>query len=98
MAIEGRTRKPREPRLPLRLVRFSGEAFSEGVETHVIEGVNVRVFTLAKTIADCFKYRHKLGLDVALEALRDTRRPRCGTMNEPVALCPHQPGVERRTL
>jgi len=82
LAIEGRTRKPCEPRLPLRLVRFSGEAFSAGVETHVIEGVNVRVYNPAKTVADCFKYRNKLGLDVALETLRDTWRQHRATMDE----------------
>jgi hypothetical protein len=57
-------------------MRFSGKAFSEGIEEHVIEGVPVRVYEPAKTVADCFKYRNKIGLDVALEALRDCRRQR----------------------
>jgi predicted transcriptional regulator of viral defense system len=57
-------------------MRFSGKAFSEGIEKHVIEGVPVRVYDPAKTVADCFKYRNKIGLDVALEALRDCRRQR----------------------
>jgi hypothetical protein len=56
---------------PLRVVRFSGRALSDGVEKHRIEGEDVRVYSLAKTIADCFKYRNKVGLDVALEALKD---------------------------
>jgi hypothetical protein len=50
---------------------------TEGIETHTVEGVAVRVYRIAKTVADCFKYRHKIGLDVALEALREclsTRR------------------------
>lgn len=58
----------------LRVVRFSGAALSEGVETHQIEGVPVRVYAVAKTVADCFKYRRKIGTDVAIEALRDALR------------------------
>jgi predicted transcriptional regulator of viral defense system len=60
----------------MRIMRFSGKAFTEGIEEHVIEGVPVRVYDPAKTVADCFKYRNKIGLDVALEALRDCRRQR----------------------
>jgi predicted transcriptional regulator of viral defense system len=56
---------------PLNVVQASGEAFSAGVEEHRIEGVTVRVTSVAKTIADCFKYRHRIGLDVALEALQE---------------------------
>lgn len=56
--------------LPIRVVRFSGAALSEGIEEQVLDGVNVRVTSPAKTIADCFKYRSKIGLDVAIEALR----------------------------
>jgi predicted transcriptional regulator of viral defense system len=56
---------------PLHIVRFSGSALTSGVEEHLIEGVKVRIYSPAKTVADCFKYRNKIGLDVALEALRD---------------------------
>jgi predicted transcriptional regulator of viral defense system len=56
---------------PLRIVRFSGRALTQGVETHRIEGEPVRVYSLPKTIADCFKYRNKLGMEVVLEALKD---------------------------
>jgi predicted transcriptional regulator of viral defense system len=56
---------------PLRIVRFSGAALAEGVEEHLIDGVPVRVTHVARTVADCFKYRNKIGLDVALEALRE---------------------------
>jgi len=63
-------------------VRFSGEAMRAGVEEHEIEGVTVRVYSPAKTVADCFKYRNKIGLDVALEALREARRDRRATMDE----------------
>jgi predicted transcriptional regulator of viral defense system len=66
----------------LRLVRFSGAALTEFVEEHTIEGVAVRVYSAAKTVADCFKYRHKLGPDVALEALRDCWRKKRATMDE----------------
>lgn len=67
---------------PLRIVRFSGAAFTEGVEEYLVEGVAVRVYSIAKTVADCFKYRNKIGLDVALEALRDVRDRRLATNDE----------------
>jgi predicted transcriptional regulator of viral defense system len=53
---------------------MSGQALTEGIEEHRIEGVTVRVYSAAKTVADCFKYRNKIGLDVALEALKDYRQ------------------------
>ena len=55
----------------MRVVYFSGSALTEGVETHEIDGVSVRVYSAAKTVADCFKYRHKIGPEVAVEALKD---------------------------
>jgi uncharacterized Ntn-hydrolase superfamily protein len=58
----------------VRVVRFSGAALTAGVETRKVEGVAIRVYGPAKTVADCFKYRNKIGLDVAIEALRDYRR------------------------
>jgi predicted transcriptional regulator of viral defense system len=76
LAIGVKDRKPTAHDLPLRIVRFSGAALKHGVEVHVIEGVPVRVTTVARTVADCFKYRNKIGLDVALEALREYRRSR----------------------
>lgn len=66
----------------LRIVRFSGAALGHGVEEHDAEGVTVKVYSPAKTVADCFKYRNKIGLDVALEALRECRRQRKATMDE----------------
>jgi hypothetical protein len=66
----------------LRIVRFSGRALGEMVEEHDVEGVTVKVYGVAKTVADCFKYRNKVGLDVALEALRDAWRGRRVTMDE----------------
>jgi predicted transcriptional regulator of viral defense system len=72
MAVDAKARRPRVPDLPLRIVGSSGAAFREGVEEHVVEGTPIRVYCLAKTVADCFKYRNKIGMDVALEALRET--------------------------
>jgi predicted transcriptional regulator of viral defense system len=71
MTIDVKARRPKEEIIPLRIVRFSGEALTAGVEEHEIEGVGIKVYSPAKTVADCFKYRNKIGLDVALEALRD---------------------------
>jgi predicted transcriptional regulator of viral defense system len=64
------------------VVRFCGAALAEGVGSHRWEGRTVRVYGVAKTLADCFKYRNKIGLDVALEALRDAWRARKFTMDE----------------
>jgi len=82
LAIDRKARLPKVDTPPLRIVRFSGAALSEGIEKHIIEGVAVRVYNPAKTVADCFKYRNKIGLDVALEALRECRRERRATMDE----------------
>lgn len=70
VAIPEKARQPRINYPPLRTVRFSGAALQEGVETHTTLDGAVRVYSPAKTVVDCFKYRNKLGLDVALEALR----------------------------
>ena len=82
IALDRRSRRPslRYPRL--HVVRFGGEALTEGVETYRIEGETVRVYGVAKTIADTFKYRNKIGLDVALEALREAWRARRFTISE----------------
>lgn len=71
LAIGRKARVPREPELPLRIVRFSGAARTAGVEEHVIDRVHIRVYAAAKTVADCFKFRRKIGVDVAIEALRE---------------------------
>ena len=82
MALDRRARRPAAGYPRLRLVRFSGKALTEGVETHAIEGQAVRVYGAAKTVVDTFKYRNKIGLDVALEALREGWRARRFTMDE----------------
>jgi len=82
MAIDRRAWRPRVPELPVRIVRFSGPALTEGIEEHVVDGVAVKVYAAAKTVADCFKYRNKIGLDVALEALRECWRARRCTSDD----------------
>ena len=67
---------------PLRIVRFSGAALTEGIEERVIDGVLVRVTNVARTVADCFKFRNKIGLDAALEALQEAWRAHRVNMNE----------------
>lgn len=73
---------PRVDYPPLNLNYMSGEAYSFGIQEHDIDGVSVRVYDPAKTIADCFKFRSKVGLDVAIEALREAWRSRKVTMEE----------------
>jgi hypothetical protein len=63
-------------------VRFSGDSLRFGIEKHLVQGVTIKVYNLDKTVADCFMYRNKIGLDAALEALRECwREPRC-TMDD----------------
>jgi predicted transcriptional regulator of viral defense system len=82
LAIDQKARLPKVDYPPLRIVRFSGESLTFGLQTRQIEKVSIRVFNPAKTVADCFKYRNKIGLDVALEALRESRRRRKATIDE----------------
>jgi predicted transcriptional regulator of viral defense system len=73
---------PRIDSPALRVVRMSGRSLTEGIDRIKIEGVRVPVFTVAKTVADCFKFRNKIGLDVAREALRETLRARRTSVDE----------------
>ena len=82
MTIGPKARAPKVASPRLRVVRASGKALTEGIERHRIEGVSVPVYSAAKTIADCFKYRRLVGLDVAIEALRECRRKRCASTDE----------------
>ncbi|MBU1207052.1 MAG: type IV toxin-antitoxin system AbiEi family antitoxin domain-containing protein [Proteobacteria bacterium] len=82
MAIDRKATLPKVDYPPLRFVRFSGQALKEGIEIRKIEGVEVKVYNPPKTVADCFKYRNKIGLDVALEALRECWRERRCTMDQ----------------
>ena len=71
MALPAQAWQPRASGVSLRITRFSGLAYRSGIEDNVIDGVTVRVYNSAKTIADCFNFRNKIGLDVALEALKE---------------------------
>ena len=82
IAIDRKSWRPTESKLPIRIIRFSKTAFEAGIETHRVEGVPVKVYTPAKTVADCFKYRNKIGLDVAIEALRDCVQQKKSTFDE----------------
>ena len=82
LAIGEKARLPKVDYPALRVVRFSGPALEDGIREVRIEGVSVKVYGPAKTVADCFKYRNKIGLDVAMEALRDCWAKRRATMDE----------------
>jgi predicted transcriptional regulator of viral defense system len=82
MAIGERARSPKLDNPQLRIVRFSTQTLGFGVVTHSVEGVTLPVFNPAKTVADCFKFRNKIGMDVALEALRECYREKKVSMNE----------------
>jgi predicted transcriptional regulator of viral defense system len=82
MAVDFKARRPKVDYPPLRIVRFSGAALRYGVTDLTIEGVRVSLTNPGKTIADCFKYRNKIGLDVALEALRDCRAKKKATVDD----------------
>jgi len=82
IAIGNKEHSPRLDYPPLRIVRLSSAALAAGVETRRVEGTPVRVTGVAKTVADCFKFRNKIGLDVALEALREARRAKKSSADE----------------
>lgn len=73
---------PRIDYPPVKMVQMTGDVYGEGIETAESDGVELRVYGVAKTVADCFKHRNKIGLDVALEALRDARAKRRATADE----------------
>lgn len=82
IAIANKVHPPRLEYPPLRTVRFSEASLRYGVEVKEVEGVALRITSPAKTVADCFKFRNKVGLDVALEALREVRRDRKATADD----------------
>jgi predicted transcriptional regulator of viral defense system len=82
MAIGKKGWAPKPDGAPIRVVRFTESLLAEGVETHVIEGVPVKVFGVAKTVADCFRHRNKIGLTVAIEGLQEALRQRKATPAE----------------
>jgi predicted transcriptional regulator of viral defense system len=81
IALRQGARTPTFKSPSIRIVRLSGPSLIAGMEEHRIEGVAVRVYSAAKTVADCFKFRNKIGLDVAMEALRDSIRQKKASVN-----------------
>ncbi len=82
IAIENKKWEPTFQYPALEIVRLTGRAFTFGIEEHEVDRVPVKIYSPAKTVADCFKFRNKVGLDVALEALRETWRTRKVTMDD----------------
>ncbi len=82
LAIPNKARAPKMSYPPLRIVRFSGAALTDGIEEHRVDGVRVRVTSVARTVADCFKFRNKIGLDVAMESLQEAWRAKRVNMDE----------------
>lgn len=76
ITLDPQSHVPKTLKTPIRVMRFSGAALDQGLEVHILEGVPVKITSPEKTLADCFKYRNKFGIDVAMEALRDyLKRP-----------------------
>ncbi len=73
---------PRIDYPPIKMVQMTGNVYSEGIETVERDGVRLRVYSVAKTVADCFKHRNKIGLDVALEALKEARAKRLASADD----------------
>jgi len=67
---------------PVKMIQYAGDAYSEGIEVFERDQVKLRVYCVAKTVADCFKHRNKIGLDVALEALKDARSQKKASADE----------------
>lgn len=82
MAIGSKDWAPQRGSSGIRIVRFTDGLLRNGIETHVIEGVSVNVFGVAKTVADCFRHRSKVGLSVAIEGLQETLKQRKATPAE----------------
>ena len=82
IALRKGARTPALTSPSLRIVRLSGPSLTDGIENHRVEGVPIRVYSAAKTVADCFKFRNKIGLDVAIEALKDSLRQKKANVNE----------------
>lgn len=82
IAIRNKDHPPRMSYPRLRTLRFAAESLDAGVETREVDGTTIRITGVAKTVADCFKFRSKVGLDVAIEALREARRGKRATMDD----------------
>lgn len=82
IALPRQSRPPSLDYPPLEVHRFSGQTYSAGIETHQIDGVSVKIYSPEKTLADCFKFRNKIGMDLVLEALRLYRARRKFNLGE----------------
>jgi predicted transcriptional regulator of viral defense system len=82
IALRKGARTPAMASPSLRIVRLTEPSLTKGTENHLVEGVSVRVYSAAKTVADCFKFRNKIGIDIAVEALKDCLRQKKATVNE----------------
>ncbi len=82
MAIGHKAWAPKVSSPPVRILRMSGPALHFGLKEYSISGATLRVFSPAKTVADCFKFRSKVGLDVAIEALKECRRRKKASIDE----------------
>lgn len=82
LAIDRKARKPRQLPAAVRIVRFSGQMLTYGVDVQSMQGVPVRITSPARTVVDCFRYRNKIGIDVAMEALREAVRSRKAAIGE----------------
>jgi predicted transcriptional regulator of viral defense system len=82
IALPQGARRPAISTPSLRVIRLSGASLTEGIEKHRVEGVPIRIYSAAKTVADCFKFRNKIGLDIAIEALKDSLQQKKATVNE----------------
>ena len=90
IALKRGTETPRIKHPPVRVFRFTGDAFTEGVETPAVDGVKLRIYSPEKTLADCFKFRNKIGLDTAIEAVkfyRDKKRVKVDELMRYARIC-----------
>lgn len=82
LALKKGSAQPRLSYPPVSIVRLSGPSFSEGIDEHRIEGVAVKIYNLAKSVADCFKFRNRIGLEAAIEAARESLHEKKATSDE----------------
>ncbi len=82
IAIPRETHTPSLAYPPIQVHRFSGQAYLAGIEEHLIDEANIKIYSAEKTIADCFKYRNKIGMDIVLEAIKFYRARKQFNMNE----------------
>lgn len=90
VALPRGTEEPRLDYPPIKTYRFTGKSYSEGIQTHKLDGITVRVYSSEKTIADCFKFRNKIGLDTAIEAVRfyrERKRVKAAELMRCAAVC-----------